>query len=510
MYFTESVEKKVDNPLLYIPIVITVLILPLIVKNIRIRNYMDGLFHDNAAGYYTEDTFLVGKMYCLYIAASIAVLFGLVILLRMKQRTSGPRYFFLPLGYLVMVIISWLFSDYKKISFYGAHDLMQGLPVIAAYLILYYYAFILVREEKSILAALKVLVRSILVLAFIYNTIGLFQLFGHDPFKSGMIRHLLNLKNSEYTESFRIYCTSYHPDYTGVLLSLMIPILLAGGLVRKRGFIKMIYYLTLAAGMICLLGTQTRSAMVALVCSTFFVLFCAVVFKIPLDAKARGQRVIVILTTLICFFLAAFMVNMLTKGSFIKRITKDNSGEQYSSDGINGIECSRKKCVLRMGNRTIRVSWDLDTGIGFSGFEHGRRLETELTEGEQKNDILKSIQKKTKHVSFDIELYRLCLGKPEEKGEADDLFYWQQALYNNNQSVKGYCLFDGRDLWFVANTESGYFLLTHQGFFFKKHNLHGCLPTKLLSFCIFSGIYLVQDSCAGKSLSSDWKRTGYF
>ena len=120
-------------------------------------------------------------------------------------------------GIWTFVLMSALFSKHKHWVSGGTYELFESVWVVFAYMLLCYYVYNFVNEEKHVEFILKI---SGIGMAIV-TVIGVFQYFGLDFFQSNFGKHLItnpgwwkNLK--ELTFNFvpkTSYTTLYNPNF---------------------------------------------------------------------------------------------------------------------------------------------------------------------------------------------------------------------------------------------------------------------------------------------------------
>lgn len=126
------------------------------------------------------DFFSYYKMAAILICAALAVI---MLLYRLcTQSFSIKRCFaYIPmLVYSVMVLISYLLSDYKEFSWLGYNDRFEGTIVLLAYMVMLFFIINTVNSEKSV----KWVVYPIAVSSALLGLIGVSQALDHDFFRS--------------------------------------------------------------------------------------------------------------------------------------------------------------------------------------------------------------------------------------------------------------------------------------------------------------------------------------
>lgn len=145
------------------------------------------------------DFFSYYKMAAILICAALAVI---MLLYRLcTQSFSIKRCFaYIPmLVYSVMVLISYLLSDYKEFSWLGYNDRFEGTIVLLAYMVMLFFIINTVNSEKSV----KWVIYPIAVSSALLGLIGVSQALDHDFFRSSFGQKLITPNGTvQMTEQF--------------------------------------------------------------------------------------------------------------------------------------------------------------------------------------------------------------------------------------------------------------------------------------------------------------------
>lgn len=136
--------------------------------------------------------------------------------------------------YVVMVILSTVFSKYFDVSLFGFTDRWEGALVLLAYAMLGYISFSILNDGKLVLRFFIALLAS----CFIMALIGLSQFYGADFLQSFEGKLLMLPKAYEHMalgDAIRfnfagekiMYTTVYNPNYVGSYSALLLPISIA-------------------------------------------------------------------------------------------------------------------------------------------------------------------------------------------------------------------------------------------------------------------------------------------
>ncbi|MCM1282793.1 MAG: O-antigen ligase family protein [Muribaculaceae bacterium] len=266
--------SAVCDVLLLIPILFAAAVIPLVV---RITYYNPQL-----SGYsWFPDWTLAMDMFMFYknnammlLDGVLAVLF--VVLLIRRRLPAAVTY--APLGiYLILVIISSIFSIAPTQTWHGFYDMMETAFALFGYCMICYYTFAVVRSETQIKIILSVLFLGVFVLC----VIGVLQFLGRDPYMSDWGKNLIFPAKYAGFKKFltltfgerRVYASLYNPNYVGVYACIIVPFLqvLSFSMQKKRFII--IYFVLAALILTCLVGAGSKTAVLAIIPCMIFAAF---------------------------------------------------------------------------------------------------------------------------------------------------------------------------------------------------------------------------------------------
>lgn len=269
-------NRKIPNALL-LPIILMIGFVPLIVHTFT---YNTGLsqfdWYPDSAGT-TVDVFFAWKM----IAAIVlgVVMLGIILFryYSKKEKLQFENAFYLLFFYALFVAMSALFSPYKYWVIRGTYELFESVWVVFAYIIVCYYTYNYVQEEKQVKLVLGWAGLGMLLVTII----GVFQYFALDFFKTSLGKHLItdpsfwdNLDAISFTMAPNTsYTTLYNPNYLSFFFGMMIP-LVACLIVASRKLIHRILLIVVELlALICLKGSGSDSGWLAIIIGVAIVVF---------------------------------------------------------------------------------------------------------------------------------------------------------------------------------------------------------------------------------------------
>lgn len=325
-YSTDQKEKlakkqSVINQIMLIPLTILLAIIPLIVR----MNYVtpkDGRMNILFGKVNLEDFYSQYKATGI-IVLTIIMLFLLYLFVEkgsMKSMKSSKYSKIAIVAAVIlagMTILSTLFSNYKEIATWGMYDRAEGMVMWLCYLIIWFYSFYCIKNEKGY----KYIIGSLIFLVSVTAILGFFQYIGHDLLiktKWGLalvipedLRSVNKMITSDY-ESHKILGTLYHYNYVGSFAAMMVP-LFAVLTVMVQGIKKKVLLgiITLAS-LFVLLGSTSRAGLIGLIGA---ILVGAIIFGKSIIKQ--WKKLLLVMMALIIVLVG---LNGITQGSIFSRI----------------------------------------------------------------------------------------------------------------------------------------------------------------------------------------------
>jgi hypothetical protein len=290
-----------------LPIIFITAILPFIM---RVHEYDTGL---SVYNWFSQDgskidVFLYYKQIFYVIVCSIMLL---LILYNVYKDKKSFRFSFtlLPLLlYGVFALLSTLFSKYASFGYKGIYEQFESIFVILGYCLTVYYAFLFIKTEDDLRFIFKYFLISIIIISLI----GLSQIIGYDFIGTKFAKNLIIPSNllDKLGLSFnfglhRVYLTLYNPNYVGVYVALISPILV-GLLLTEKSRNKIILYLTALIGLlVSLLGSQSKTSVISLFFAAVLIL---ILFRKYIFRKSKILISIygIVVTALLILFILNF------------------------------------------------------------------------------------------------------------------------------------------------------------------------------------------------------------
>lgn len=311
---TITKERSItESFLLLFPLLLTVIILPLIVK---MHSYSTPLnqydWFSRASTYF--DFFLYYKQWFFVVlcALMVLVIIGRMIVLKEKIKYSRDL---LPLFiYALLSLISTIFSKYRSIGFAGNFEQFENIFCLIGYVLVIYYAYIVISSETE----LKLLINAVAIGALIIGVLGTFQAFGMDFFNTPFGKSTIvekgfdpNSLGMAFGEG-RVYASLYNPNYVGVYTSIMIPLFAVMLFFSKKIFEFILYGAVVITSAISMFGSQSKAGIISI-----GVAFLVVLVMLRKTIITKWKIFIPIATVLVGSF---FVINILNNNVYIDAI----------------------------------------------------------------------------------------------------------------------------------------------------------------------------------------------
>lgn len=217
------------------------------------------------------DVFLHGKMVVFTIVGILTL--GLVIF-KLKQMKKEDRkkslLRFLPLFiYLGMVVLSAVCSEHPEYAFSGAMDAKEPFGVLAGYVIVAFYAYLVVDSIEDVTG----LTGAAVIGSACMTLVGILQLLGKDPLTMEAVQRLF--AGNKFIDTYGIltlnfpkgqaYGTLFNPNYTGTYVAMYAPLLLIGFVMYKQLWKKLASGLTFVGLLVMLFASQSRTGLISVI-----------------------------------------------------------------------------------------------------------------------------------------------------------------------------------------------------------------------------------------------------
>lgn len=347
-------NKKKTNALL-IPIILMMGFVPLIVHMFEYDANLSQFDWFPASSRLQADFFFAWKMIAIVILGVVMIGIMLYRYLKKKEQFQFENSFYMLFVYAMFVAMSALFSSYKYWVVRGTYELFEPVWAVFTYMILCYYVYNYVQEEKQVN---KVLLWAGVGMAMV-TLIGVFQYFGKDIFKTVFGKHLitntsfwgnldsLNFNMAEGTS----YTTLYNPNFLSFYFGMLIPLLACLFIGAKKVWQRAALVVAEILCVICLKGSGSDSGWMAVAAGAAIAV---------LVLLSRGKKLRYVGGALAVAGIIGSIVIANTT-SFGERIKNTITGTYHMEDqySLNDIATNDKDVVLKIWDNALSVSYDI-------------------------------------------------------------------------------------------------------------------------------------------------------
>ncbi len=199
--FNMSYAPRIDDSIHWLQMLPIAFFGAFVIMIVKMHSYtrnMEQFYWSSGNGNLT-DFFSYYKMVAILVCAALALI---LLLYRLcTQSFSIKRCFaYIPMiVYSLMVLISYLFSEYKEFSWLGYNDRFEGTVTLFAYMIMLFFIINTISDEKSVKWVVYPIAASSALLGFI----GVSQALDHDFFRSTIGQKLITPNGTvKMTETF--------------------------------------------------------------------------------------------------------------------------------------------------------------------------------------------------------------------------------------------------------------------------------------------------------------------
>lgn len=241
--------------------------------------------------------------------------------------------------YSFMVILSYIFSDYKALSYMGSPTDGEGVLVLLAYMLILLSGINYFYNEKSI----KYLEKSIFILISILILLSGIEFFYKPIFEIPFFQNFLaakeyseiikSIKNIEYTDMVSL--TLYNPNYFGGLCILLFPIIM-NLFINEENKMKRVLFAFLSSGLIfCVFSSKSTAAIYVMILESIFLIIYSrrKIYKY-LKFNIGYLTLIIVISIILNFISGNKLLNVALKG--LKNSSSiENSREKFYLEDIN-------------------------------------------------------------------------------------------------------------------------------------------------------------------------------
>lgn len=367
-----------------IPIILLIGLIPIIVHSfVYDTNLAQFDWYPESAAKQT-DFFFAWKMIAIILVGVVMLAILLIRYLNKKEFKFENSFYFL-MVYALFVAMSALFSSHKYWVAHGIYELFEPVWVVFVYMILCYYVYNYVQEEKQI----EVILRWSGIGIAIVTLIGFFQVFGLDYFKTSLGKHLMT-DTSWWNQLDKIsfnfadktaYTTLYNPNFLSFYFGMLIPLLVCLFIGAKKMWHRLVIAVAEIFCIVALVGSRSSSGFIALAIG-------AVILALVLLSRKKKLFAAGIVVVVIGMIAAGVLANTTGIGQTLKKtvVGTYHMKDQFS---LNDIKTNTDDVELDIWNNPLYVSYDLGSdGVITVVCKDADGQEIQTTEVDQENHIL--------------------------------------------------------------------------------------------------------------------------
>lgn len=367
-----------------IPVILLIGLIPIIVHSfVYDTNLAQFDWYPESAAKQT-DFFFAWKMIAIILVGVVMLAILLIRYLNKKEFKFENSFYFL-MVYALFVAMSALFSSHKYWVAHGTYELFEPVWVVFVYMILCYYVYNYVQEEKQI----EVILRWSGIGIAIVTLIGFFQVFGLDYFKTSLGKHLMT-DTSWWNQLDKIsfnfadktaYTTLYNPNFLSFYFGMLIPLLVCLFIGAKKMWHRLVIAVAEIFCIVALVGSRSSSGFIALAIG-------AVILALVLLSRKKKLFAAGIVVVVIGMIAAGVLANTTGIGQTLKKtvVGTYHMKDQFS---LNDIKTNTDDVELDIWNNPLYVSYDLGSdGVITVVCKDADGQEIQTTEVDQENHIL--------------------------------------------------------------------------------------------------------------------------
>src|SRR6056297_3374059 len=268
------------------------------------------------------DFFSYYKSISLIILGTLALFILIGKMIQRKTQLKKTKLYLPLFVYFLFILLSAIFSDYQKIAWMGFYNRYEGALSIISSVILFVYTMNVINSRKKI----KIVMMAFILSSTVIITIGIFQFFGTDLFRTEFGTKLILPKAYEsqsmhlslQVEESMVFSTFKHPNYYGSYMAIVLPFVGCLLILSKQTKQRLLFGILFAAASFTLMGSRSRGGLVG-VAIAFIFLF--IVLRKTIFRKWKF-----ILSIFLIGLLVLFVADYFTDGKIIgklKSITSD-------------------------------------------------------------------------------------------------------------------------------------------------------------------------------------------
>lgn len=348
------------SSLVLLPVILLIGFVPLIVHTYSYNSNLSQFDWYPANSDQQVDFFFACKMIAIIV---IGIVMAGILLYRYwvkKETLKFENCFYLLFGYALFVAMSALFSTHKYWVARGIYELFEPVWVVFIYMILCYYVYNYVNEEKQVYTILRWAGIGMAVVTLI----GVFQYFGKDFFRTSFGKHLItSSKWWNQLDQLRFnmaedtsYTTLYNPNFLSFYFGMLIPLIVCLFIGAKKWWHRIALVVAEVLCVLCLKGSKSDTGWMAIVAAT-------VILVLVLLSRRKKLFIAGIVVLVIGIIASATLGMKTTAGQRIKDTVFGtyHMEERYA---LRSVETNDDNVTLDIRGNSLVVTYDtMDDGL---------------------------------------------------------------------------------------------------------------------------------------------------
>lgn len=368
-------EKKETNKML-IPSIIALGFIPLIAHRFYYKNGLTGFPWFSEDQVQSGELFLGWKMIITFIIGVIMVGFLVFRYFKYHESLKIEKIFYPLVIYGIFVIISAVFSQYKRWVFCGTFGMLEPVGAVLAYLVICYYTFHYLENEEQIHKILRYAGMGIAIVV----VLGTLQFLGIDLLlgtKVGKI-FLTNFKDWDSFDSSLpkhvVAATFCNQNNACIFYGTLVPVLFGCIISCKKKIYKCLLILLEIMTVACMIGARSSAGVIALVvsvCISILVLLC----------RKKKTTILAIILTVVVVVSLILVCALTPIGA---KVSEAFLGTP-STDDVRSIDTTNGCVEMNINHQTLKITYDYSDKDGWSIVcrdGEGEQLETKTIDSD--------------------------------------------------------------------------------------------------------------------------------
>lgn len=372
MNISQSTKKsnndslKTRQRIITLPIILMIVLIPLAVRGITVNTYLSNYeWYNNASK--RPDVFLYIKSVLFLILSSFMLAIMLYYMFKpfMYKRKIDLKAAivdstcFIPLGiYLLLIVISTIFSSYSDFALRGFTGQYESMWVLLGYGLAAFYTYLFIVNIQQV----KAVVNSLIIVVSIITILGITQYLGYDFFKTSFGKSLIS--KNELTFQFdkgHVYSTLYNPNYVGLFATLVVPLLVILIINSKKMIKKVLYTVLIIAVLITTYGSRSFSGMIGIGASLIILLIlCMVIYRKSVIKHSKK-----IICSIIALAIIGTITNIAVGNPIGKKvgqvITSIKSGNDKVQHNLTSIKTQEDAVTIEYNENLLNIQLFIDS-----------------------------------------------------------------------------------------------------------------------------------------------------